>query len=164
MIVKQLDATPTPVDCCNGKESSVNVVNGQPIDLNNVTVSTGGKNTQDPVWDGTMCWETLPNKTGPNTIYFIELRDSESGPSVGFVLITIGIAYEGQSFNYTLNSNVIDILDCSLRRTVSGTTTDLQMSRVSRSEYLNIPNKATKIATIIPIVAAITPPPTPGPK
>ena len=46
--------------------------------------------------------------------------------------------------DYTLNSNVIDILDCSLRRTVSGTTTDLQMSRVSRSEYLNIPNKATK--------------------
>ena len=46
--------------------------------------------------------------------------------------------------DYSLNSNVIDILDCSLRRTVSGTTTDLQMSRVSRSEYLNIPNKATK--------------------
>ena len=46
--------------------------------------------------------------------------------------------------DYTLKSNVIDILDCSLRRTVSGTTTDLQMSRVSRSEYLNIPNKATK--------------------
>ena len=46
--------------------------------------------------------------------------------------------------NYSLNSNVIDILDCSLRRTVSGTTTDLQMSRISRSEYLNIPNKATQ--------------------
>ena len=29
--------------------------------------------------------------------------------------------------DYSLNSNVIDILDCSLRRTVSGTTTDLQM-------------------------------------
>lgn len=46
--------------------------------------------------------------------------------------------------DYSLNSNVIDILDCSLRRTVSGTTTDLQMSRISRSEYLNIPNKATQ--------------------
>ena len=46
--------------------------------------------------------------------------------------------------NYSLNSNVIDILDCSLRRTVSGTTTDLQMSRISRSEYLNIPNKANQ--------------------
>ena len=46
--------------------------------------------------------------------------------------------------DYSLNSNVIDILDCSLRRTVSGTTTDLQMSRISRSEYLNIPNKDSK--------------------
>jgi len=46
--------------------------------------------------------------------------------------------------DYSLNSNVIDILDCSLRRTVSGTTTDLQMSRISRSEYLNIPNKASQ--------------------
>ena len=46
--------------------------------------------------------------------------------------------------NYTLNANIVDVLDCSLRRTVSGTTTDLQMSRVSRSEYLNIPNKATE--------------------
>ena len=36
--------------------------------------------------------------------------------------------------NYTLNANIVDVLDCSLRRTVSGTTTDLQMSRVSRSE------------------------------
>jgi len=45
---------------------------------------------------------------------------------------------------YTLNANVIDVLDCSLRRTVSGTTTDLQMSRIGRAEYLNIPNKSTK--------------------
>ena len=50
--------------------------------------------------------------------------------------------------DYTLNSNVIDILDCSLRRTVSGTTTDLQMSRVSRSEYLNIPKQSNKIKAI----------------
>jgi len=45
---------------------------------------------------------------------------------------------------YTLNSNVIDILDVVLRRTEGGTTTDTQMSRVSRSEYINIPTKGTK--------------------
>ena len=37
---------------------------------------------------------------------------------------------------YTLNSNVIDVLDVVLRRTEGGTTTDTQMSRVSRSEYI----------------------------
>ena len=46
--------------------------------------------------------------------------------------------------DYTLNANIVDVLDCSIRRTVSGTTTDLQMSRVGRSEYLNIPNKASE--------------------
>ena len=46
--------------------------------------------------------------------------------------------------DYTLNANIVDVLDCSIRRTVSGTTTDLQMSRVSRSEYLNIPNKESE--------------------
>ena len=45
---------------------------------------------------------------------------------------------------YTLNSNVIDILDVVLRRTEGSTTTDTQMSRVSRSEYINIPTKGTK--------------------
>ena len=50
---------------------------------------------------------------------------------------------EGQN-DYTLNSNVIDILDCSIRRNTDGTDLDLQMSRVSRSEYLNIPTKSTK--------------------
>jgi hypothetical protein len=50
---------------------------------------------------------------------------------------------EGQT-DYPLNANVIDILDCSIRRTTNGTNLDLQMSRVSRSEYLNIPNKSTK--------------------
>ena len=50
---------------------------------------------------------------------------------------------EGTS-SYTLNSNVIDILDCSIRRTTNGTDLDLQMSRISRSEYLNIPTKSTK--------------------
>ena len=50
---------------------------------------------------------------------------------------------EGTS-SYTLNSNIIDILDCSLRRVDGTVTTDLQMTRLSRSEYLNIPNKDTK--------------------
>jgi|TARA_R110000803_G_scaffold68384_2_gene130313 hypothetical protein len=50
---------------------------------------------------------------------------------------------EGTS-SYTLNSNVIDILDMSVRRTINGTTTDINISRVSRSEYANIPVKETK--------------------
>jgi len=45
---------------------------------------------------------------------------------------------------YTLNSNVIDILDCSIRRDTDGTNIDLQMSKISRSEYLNIPTKSTQ--------------------
>ena len=45
---------------------------------------------------------------------------------------------------YTLDSSVIDILDVVLRRTEGSTTTDTQMSRVSRSEYINIPTKGTK--------------------
>ena len=50
---------------------------------------------------------------------------------------------EGQP-DYTLNANIVDILDCSLRRNTNGTDLDLQMSRISRSEYLNIPTKSTK--------------------
>ena len=50
---------------------------------------------------------------------------------------------EGQN-DYTLNANVIDILDCSIRRNTDGTDLDLQMSMISRSEYLNIPTKSTK--------------------
>ena len=45
---------------------------------------------------------------------------------------------------YTLDYSVIDILDVVLRRTEGSTTTDTQMSRVSRSEYINIPTKGTK--------------------
>ena len=45
---------------------------------------------------------------------------------------------------YTLNSNVIDILDCSIRRDTDGTNLDLQMSKISRCEYLNIPTKSTE--------------------
>tara|TARA_R100001460_G_scaffold18694_2_gene39559 strand:+ start:1356 stop:2027 length:672 start_codon:yes stop_codon:yes gene_type:complete len=46
--------------------------------------------------------------------------------------------------SYTLNSNIIDILDVVLRRTVNTVQTDISMNRVSRSEFLNIPNKTTQ--------------------
>jgi hypothetical protein len=46
--------------------------------------------------------------------------------------------------NYSLNSNVIDILDMVVRRTVNTTQTDISLSRLSRSQYINIPNKTTK--------------------
>ena len=46
--------------------------------------------------------------------------------------------------DYNLNANIIDILDVVCRRTVSGTQTDISMDRLSRSEYINIPNKDTK--------------------
>ena len=46
--------------------------------------------------------------------------------------------------SYSLNSNIIDILDVVLRRTINNVQTDISMSRVSRSEYINIPNKNTK--------------------
>ena len=46
--------------------------------------------------------------------------------------------------DYTLNANIIDILDVVVRRTINETQTDISMSRIGRSEYLNIPNKETK--------------------
>ena len=45
---------------------------------------------------------------------------------------------------YTLNSNVIDILDMVIRRTINETVTDTNITRISRSEYTNIPVKETK--------------------
>ena len=50
---------------------------------------------------------------------------------------------EGQT-DYTLNANIVDILDCSLRRDTDGTNLDLQMTKISRSEFLNIPTKSTQ--------------------
>tara|TARA_R110002020_G_scaffold159843_2_gene344016 strand:+ start:48 stop:719 length:672 start_codon:yes stop_codon:yes gene_type:complete len=46
--------------------------------------------------------------------------------------------------SYSLNSNVVDILDMVVRRTVNSTQTDISMSRLSRSQYINIPNKIIK--------------------
>ena len=50
---------------------------------------------------------------------------------------------EGTS-DYTLNANIIDVLDVVCRRTVNDTQTDINMSRLSRSEYINIPTKLQK--------------------
>ena len=46
--------------------------------------------------------------------------------------------------DYTLNANVIDVLDVVVRRDVNSTQTDISINRISRSEYLNIPNKTTQ--------------------
>ena len=50
---------------------------------------------------------------------------------------------EGQN-DYPLNTNIIDVLDVVVRRTVNNVPTDISISRVSRSEFINIPNKTTK--------------------
>mgnify|MGYP003630992001 CR=1 FL=1 len=45
--------------------------------------------------------------------------------------------------SYTLNSYDIDIVSAIIRKVDSGAnTTDLQITRIGRTEYLNIPNKA----------------------
>ena len=46
--------------------------------------------------------------------------------------------------DYNLDANVIDLLDVVCRRTVNDTQTDISMNRISRSEYINIPNKTSK--------------------
>ncbi len=46
--------------------------------------------------------------------------------------------------SYTLNSYDLDIVSAVIRQVDSnGTQTDLQITNIGRSEYLNIPNKAT---------------------
>ena len=50
---------------------------------------------------------------------------------------------EGQN-DYPLNANIIDVLDVVVRRTVNNVPTDISISRVSRSEFINIPNNTTK--------------------
>ena len=46
--------------------------------------------------------------------------------------------------SYTFNSYDIDILSAVTRKTDSGNDTDLQIERIGRSEYLNIPDKDAK--------------------
>lgn len=45
--------------------------------------------------------------------------------------------------SYPLNGFDIDILSAVLRRTTGGTITDTEITKIGRSEYLNIPNKAS---------------------
>jgi len=44
--------------------------------------------------------------------------------------------------SYTLNQYDIDVVSAIIRQVVGTTTTDLQLTRIGRSEYLNIPNKS----------------------
>ena len=46
--------------------------------------------------------------------------------------------------SYNLNTNVIDILDMVVRRTTNSVDTDINITRISRSEYINIPTKSQK--------------------
>ena len=46
--------------------------------------------------------------------------------------------------SYELGTDVIDVLDVVVRRTVNGTTTDVRLDKLSRSEFFSIPNKATE--------------------
>tara|TARA_S200002703_G_scaffold53239_1_gene46032 strand:- start:5917 stop:6588 length:672 start_codon:yes stop_codon:yes gene_type:complete len=58
--------------------------------------------------------------------------------STGTQTVTKGTA------SYDLGTDVIDVLDVVIRRTVNGTTTDIRLDKLSRAEYFNIPNKATE--------------------
>tara|TARA_B100001093_G_scaffold361853_1_gene346604 strand:- start:1293 stop:1967 length:675 start_codon:yes stop_codon:yes gene_type:complete len=44
---------------------------------------------------------------------------------------------------YTLNAHDVDIVSAVVRQTISGSTTDLQLNRIGRTEYLNIPDKTS---------------------
>jgi hypothetical protein len=46
--------------------------------------------------------------------------------------------------SYNLNAFDVDIVSAVIRRTVSGQQTDIDIDRIGRSEYLNIPNKETQ--------------------
>ena len=46
--------------------------------------------------------------------------------------------------SYDLGTDVIDVLDVVIRRTVGSTTTDIRLDKLSRAEYFNIPNKDTE--------------------
>ena len=43
--------------------------------------------------------------------------------------------------SYNLNSYDIDIISAVLRTTTAGVSTDVELTRIGRTEYLNIPNK-----------------------
>ena len=50
---------------------------------------------------------------------------------------------KGQN-DYPLNANIIDVLGVVIRRTINNIPTDISLNRVSRSEFINIPNKTTQ--------------------
>ena len=52
--------------------------------------------------------------------------------------LTLGQTYQD------LDAYTIDVLDVIVRRTISGSDTDIQMNQISRAEYWNIPNKDTQ--------------------
>ena len=97
--------TPTPMDCCSGKETSVDVVNGGPVDNNNVTVKTALFQSNGTEQDGKMCWETITTSDEKLTMYYIECKDATDGPVVATLIVSITLVYGGQEFAYTLNSN-----------------------------------------------------------
>ena len=49
----------------------------------------------------------------------------------------------GSTTSYTLDSDLVDILEAVLF-TTSDTTTDIEVDRISRAEYLNISKKSTE--------------------
>jgi hypothetical protein len=82
-------------------------------------------------------------KTAKRSINFMLAEWANRGLNQWTIEQTNQTVTQGQS-NYTLNSNVIDILDVVLRRTTNGVQTDISIDRLSRSSYLNIPNKTTQ--------------------
>ena len=92
------------MDCCSGKETSVDVVNGGPVDNNNVTVKTALFQSNGTEQDGKMCWETITTSDEKLTMYYIECKDTTDGPVVATLIVSITLVYGGQEFAYTLNS------------------------------------------------------------
>jgi hypothetical protein len=82
-------------------------------------------------------------KTAKRSINFMLAEWANRGLNQWTIEQTNQTVTQGQS-NYTLNSNVIDILDVVLRRTTNNVQTDISIDRLSRSSYLNIPNKDTQ--------------------
>ena len=46
--------------------------------------------------------------------------------------------------NFTLGTDTVNVLSAVIRDSSSGTDTDISIERISREEYLNVPNKSTK--------------------
>jgi hypothetical protein len=46
--------------------------------------------------------------------------------------------------SFTLGTDTVNVLSAVIRDSSSGTDTDISIERISREEYLNVPNKSTK--------------------